>query len=484
MKKFFVFFTLLFISVFTIAAVDDYGIQVLQKAAEYMSGTSKTDYYFKTKLVGKDNSELDLEVNDDNQLKVVLDGKVDTNNTSTATLTAGSTFTGTATNILDYSVIFITVYSDVASATDGLTVEMSSDGTTWYSGGGDLFTVGAATQKTFSIQPHTKFYRVKYTNGGTNQATFDLQTILKKGNSLASSHRIQDAISDDDDAELVKSVVTAKNDSGSFVNLGATDSNNLRVANVEDGLAIAKGEVTGTTFIHKFGVAEDFDDGDGTVSVYDGADDAHINQMVYQYSSTADIDTCTSDNAGDTQVYEVQGLDTNWNLTTQNITMTGQTKATLSTSLIRLFRIKNTGSTNNAGHIYCYVDSAITNGIPDDPTKVRGVIQPGNNQTLMAIYTCPASKTCYMRSFYGAIAGANKTSNYVIELRARQDGGVFQLKHLAALSETGSSYVDYSYVEPEVFAAKTDIEMRVSLTESPIVGAKFAAGFDIVVVDN
>jgi hypothetical protein len=144
--------------------------------------------------------------------------------------------------------------------------------------------------------------------------------------------------------------------------------------------------------------------------------------------------------------------------------------------------MRNTGATDLAGYVYGYVNSAITGGVPDDPTQVRAVIQGSYNQTLMSIYTVPTGYTAYLRSWYGALAGASKTTNYKMYMFARPSGGVFQLKHKAALSENGTSMIRFDYVEPEVFAAGTDIEMRTAITAGSITAANVAAGFDIVLV--
>lgn len=253
---------------------------------------------------------------------------------------------------------------------------------------------------------------------------------------------------------------------------------------LENGLSIAKGEVAGTTFIHKFGSAPDLDTADGVVTVWDGADDDDLNAMAYTYSSTADIDSVSSSSASDTFDLEVQGLDANYNLVIQTVALTGQTRKALTTPLLRVFRMKNVNSADNIGHIYCYVNTALTSGKPTDATKARAVMQPGNNQTLMAIYTVPAGKTAYMRDYYGAVAGASKASNYIMDLRARPVGGVFQLKHRISLADSGTSYLQHRFTEPEVFAEKTDIAVQVALTAAGATGAAFAAGFDLVLVDN
>ena len=420
-----------------------------------------------------------VRINDDGQMHVVLRGAVDTCNSTATPLAAGASFTGTACDMLDFGIIFVTVYSDQASATDGLSIEQSPDGTNWDLT--DNYTIPAATGKVFAFQPACQYLRVVYTNGGVDQTAFRLQTVLKKSNSLPSSHRIQDPIIDDDDAQLQKAVLTAKKDTGVFSNIGATTSGNLRVANVEDGLSIAKGEVTNTTFIHKFGQAPDFDGGDGYVDVWDGANDATVDIMQYTYSTTADIDSIISTDKGDTVDIEIQGLDSSYDVVTQTITLTGQTRAALTTSLIRVFRMKNVGTTNLAGIVSCYVNSAAPGGVVTTKANVRAIINNGNNQTLMAIYTIPAGYTGYMRDWYAATAGGVKDTTNIIRLYARPFGKVFQLKHVSAVTTTGTSQIQYKYEEPEIFAEKTDIVMRANTDVS---AAAVAAGFDIVLVQN
>ena len=276
--------------------------------------------------------------------------------------------------------------------------------------------------------------------------------------------------------------LSAAKDDDTVVAISATDSGNLRVTDAESGLAIAKGDVVGHAFIHKFGRAPDFDTGDGDVTIWDGADDLGTNEMQYNYSTTAIIDSLSSANAGDTQDIEVLGLDANYALVTQTITITGQTRKALSTNLIRVFRLKNVGSTDLAGDLYCYENTALTTGVPTDTTKVRAVIETGNNQTEMAVYTVPAGKTGYLRQWFASSSGAKKTTNYLMKLKARPFGQVFQLKHSASIADA-APYL-HTYVEPEAFTEKTDIEMTAALTDTGVTEAAVSAGFDIVTVDN
>ena len=422
-------------------------------------------------------------VNGQNGLVTVIPGHVSTDNSTTSTLNAGIAYTGTAEIITDHALIEISVIASHASATDGLCVQFSHDGTNWDFE--DCYTIAAATGKIFSLQCPTKYFRVKYTNGGTNQTYFRLQTILKSVYSKPSSHRIADAISDQDDAELMKAVLTAENPSSSFINVGATASGNLKVTDAENTLAIAKGEVTGASNINKWGNAPDFDTADGEVTVWDAAEDgAAWEQMTYTFSTTAAIDSISSTDNTDTEDITIVGLDTNWAEVTQTVTLTGQTRAALSTSLIRVYRAYNANGTEFSGHVIIYENDTTTGGVPDDPTLIRAVIDPANQQTEMAVYTIPAGKTGYLLGGYCSTAGANKSSNYIIKFRARLFNKVFRTQQKVALSDSGSSFIPFTYPIPQSFPEKTDILVTAEMTVSGGTGATISAGFSIVLIDD
>jgi hypothetical protein len=182
---------------------------------------------------------------------------------------------------------------------------------------------------------------------------------------------------------------------------------------------------------------------------------------------------------------EIQGLDANYNLVTQTKTLAGQAVQTLSTPLIRVFRMKNIGAVDVVGRVYCYINGAtVVTGRPSTATDLRAVIDDGNNQTLMAVYTIPAGFTGYMRDWYAATATDAPgigTTVHVIHLDAREQGSVFQLKHKTSIISNGTSAYQHKYEEPEIFLEKTDIEMQASSSDDT---ASVSAGFDIVLIAN
>lgn len=417
-----------------------------------------------------------------NGISVVGNNYMSDSNSSTTPLDGDASFVGEWIDITKAAIIYVTVTADQNSATNGVLVEFGNDFATVVSS--DVYTYLANSKKTYSFQAPTCCARVTFINGSVAQSAFSLTTMVKSVNGKPSSHRIEDPIVDDDDAELTKAVLTAKSNGNGFVNIRATKSQNLRVTDAESGLAIASGDVVDTTFIHKFGEAPDFDYTDGAVTVWDGANDTLLSggAMKYTYSATADIGTISSSNAGDLQPITILGLDANWNEISQTVTLNGQSDVSLPTPLIRAYRMRNIGTTDFAGAIYLRTNgSAQSGGVPTVANTVRAIINDGNNQTLMAIYTVPAGKTGYLRTWYASLAGANIATSYKIRLRARNFGSVFQIKHTSALVEDGTSNIVYHYTEPEVFAEKTDIAISVQALSAGVTGGDVSAGFDLVI---
>jgi hypothetical protein len=150
----------------------------------------------------------------------------DENSTSTP-LGGNATWTGSSVATNGYGILYVSVFSDVASATNGLVIEQSIDGTNWDFN--DTYSIHANTGKTFSIQPAGRYIRVKYTNGVTTQNAFRLQTVMK-ASGLDSSHRVQDTLKDDDDGRLRLSVLKLRTAQDTYVSGSATTSGNFKVS--------------------------------------------------------------------------------------------------------------------------------------------------------------------------------------------------------------------------------------------------------------
>lgn len=113
-----------------------------------------------------------------------LYGSISSENSSTSLLTASSTFTGTSTftNTANFDTININITTDQSSSTNGLQLQFSNNNTNWDNIKSYTITVstpGTSTSTTYNINIEGSYFRVVYTNGGTNQGVFRLQTTLQ-----------------------------------------------------------------------------------------------------------------------------------------------------------------------------------------------------------------------------------------------------------------------------------------------------------------
>lgn len=405
-----------------------------------------------------------------------IDGFISDKNSSQTPLGASGVFTGEAEDSKDYGAIQIALATDVAGTF--LIEGRSTTSSTWREI--DSYAVAAGEDKAWSFQGVRRFIRVIYTNGGDAQSYFDLQVVFKPVYVKPSSHPIGGVIKSNDDAELVKAQTTGERPDGTYGNVQVTTDNNFKIANAEDTINIARGNVTGYSVVHKFGRGADIDTADGMVDLWDGAEyDTSLES--YTFSTTADIDRISSDNASDTEPIEIQCLDSNWDLVTQTKTLTGQTPVVLDTSCIRGFRMINVGTNDLVGNVFLFVNVTTTAGVPDTLTNIRAMINDGNNQTLMAIYTIPNGKTGYIVSWFGALSSAKASSFNNLEMKARPFGQVFQLKHTSTLSSAGTSHIQHTFFVPQTFPGKTDFIMK---SDSSVNDNAVSAGFDLILIDN
>jgi hypothetical protein len=230
---------------------------------------------------------------------------------------------------------------------------------------------------------------------------------------------------------------------------------------------VAEGLVPDHNYVSKFG--HDSDTANADQEVWDGS-------AVYTYATTAETLYLSSSDDNDDQTYEVQGLDSNWNPKTETVTCTGFAGVALPGTWMRTFRIKNTGTTNNAGIIYVSTDSnTAADGVPDPITTVRAQISVGRNQTLMAIWSVPKNNTAYLTNFY-ASAAATTVKTTEVSLWVRPFGGVFQVKKIFSINSGTTAQLRYDF--PLVIPAKSDVRITANSNASSEVSAGFDAWYE------
>ena len=220
------------------------------------------------------------------------------------------------------------------------------------------------------------------------------------------------------------------------------------------GLSIQRGNVGNFSGIHKFGLNTSVGSG-AFETVWDG-------NNTYTYPSSSGTATATSSDSDDnTGTVKIFGLDSNYDLAEETLTIGGSAGTV---SFIRVFRAvmitANTG-TANVGTITITVSSTTV-----------AQIRAGYGQTLMCVYTIP-------RKFNGFLMQIDLGSSKDLENEIRfiskeiDNGNVWNTK---AFITTRGGFVEKNYVVPIKFTEKTDLELvaKASATSS------VSAGFELI----
>ena len=169
---------------------------------------------------------------------------------------------------------------------------------------------------------------------------------------------------------------------------------------------------------------------------------------IYVYPSSAGAMTVTSAGGATDEGVKitVQGLDQNYAIASEEVTLNASGVATTTTTFIRVNRAFVSGSAAITG------DATIANG---GTTYAKILID--ENQTLMCVWTVPAGYTAYIQEGY--IGSGTSTVNKYTTARivTREFGGVFRSQFKSTLTNT-TIKVDLGL--PIVCPEKTDIEFR------------------------
>ena len=230
---------------------------------------------------------------------------------------------------------------------------------------------------------------------------------------------------------------------------------------------------------------QDIDHGDTNEDIWDGegAYGGFLAAAATMTVSSSSIDDDGDPAGSGALTVRVVGLDTNWAEVTQDVTMDGQTEVTLGTDLIRVYRayVLTAGSgATNAGDIWVGTGT-VTAGIP--AVKHAGILT-GNGETLMAIYSIPATQAdgdtirqAKILRWYAGV-GAAASAYASVALQTREFGGAWRTRQVANISE--GSGVDQSLSWGIELGPKADIRIR-ALTNG-VANSSISAGFDIALI--
>ena len=244
-----------------------------------------------------------------------------------------------------------------------------------------------------------------------------------------------------------------------YQNPSATDSGKTE----EFHLQLSRGHISNHSTVHKFGwntaigVAEE--------TIWDGSN-------VYSYSAVGTATAHSTTNASDSaSTITISGLDENFLLVTDTLTVDGAASANQYSRIFRAFMsTANTGTTNvNAIDIKTHSN-----------TVAR--ISAGQGQTLMALYTIPANKTGYLQKVQFTSNKSGQPAVFRILTRIA-DGNPPNEGPFRTIGQFGQmdGPTEYAYYCPIRLASNTDIEIRaIGTASAPACGAVF----DLILIDG
>ena len=172
------------------------------------------------------NQSLPVGTNAIGTVSVGSNSLVSTANSTIANLAGAAVFTGAWEDVSEYSNIAVTAFSSHASATDGLSMQQSSDGVN--ADLVDAYSIPATTGKIFQLGVAAKFYRLVYTNGATLTTSLRIQTLYSKATKRGASVRPQDGRTNDNDFDEAMAFLAGFNGT-SWDRLRSTIANGLAV---------------------------------------------------------------------------------------------------------------------------------------------------------------------------------------------------------------------------------------------------------------
>jgi hypothetical protein len=176
------------------------------------------------------------------------------------------------------------------------------------------------------------------------------------------------------------------------------------------------------------------------------------NATAYTYPGAATGMSLWSSSASDTAVQViVNGLDTNYNISSETVTLNGTTVVPTVNSYLRINGLSITGTVNAVGTV---------NIGNSGKTVEYATILAGNGKSQMAIYTVPNGYTFYLTraSAYSSLNG-NTANNYAFyRVYTQSSTGLVQV----LLQATFTGVYDTTRVAPRAYAQKTDVQWQIA----------------------
>ena len=363
-------------------------------------------------------------------------------NSSTAALGSSATFTGTWEDVAGYNSTTVALLCDSDCT---LKIQFSLDGTNIDSS--VPFTVVSGSGEFHRLTNVRRYMRVVVENGTSAQTYLRLQTL--KGQKELLTSALNSTLQSDSDA-IVSRTITEES-------------------------MIAEGKYSGRFIVNKFGRNPDIDTGSVPEDVwafgglYTGFPTGSAETLDVSSSSASD----TSAGVG-ARTMRIFGLDSNYDLQQEDITLNGTFNVTTANTYLRVYRayILTAGSSEtNVGNIQINHTTTTAN--------VFGYVVAGKGQTELSNYTIPNGYTGYLKDYVVSCLDTSSNDASVAIWYRELNGAVRLIRPVSVSTDTDSVRNIYGGISiPE----KTDFMFRVVSVVNN--NAEVTVDYNLLVVKN
>ena len=229
---------------------------------------------------------------------------------------------------------------------------------------------------------------------------------------------------------------------------------------IQRNIGIARGDYRDLSSINKFGFNESV--GTAYETIWEGSTN-------YTYPATAGTIHLTADDTDDNGgTVKVQGLDENWDITEETLTIGGVEGQK---QFRRVYRMELL--TANTGTVNVDVINAIHTQA-DSTVSTVAYLAAGAGQTLMCVYTVPRNYRAYLTRVTATVEKKDRDSRLRLLAKQNTDSEIFNVK--GQWTSAGDK-INITYTVPLVFGEMTDIELRGKMSST---ATAMGGEFDII----
>ena len=191
------------------------------------------------------------------------------------------------------------------------------------------------------------------------------------------------------------------------------------------------------------------------------------------YVSTNVIDSISSSSALDLEEIYIEGhtvsgtgRDQQFTFVTQRVTLNGQTRVALPVPLARVSMAYNDNGTSLVGRVAIYENTALTNGIPTNVSKIHIDIPLGLQESFKAATTFSDTDYYILTGGFGSVSlKQDGAADFYLEIR--EPGKVFRQVAGTSATNAGSWVIN---LDPAVIIPRNcDVRVRVETSANNVV---------------